>query len=214
MAVGAFVRTRWTCGTPPKRTHVVAGSAGRAAKSLCCPNVDPAGIANISGRKPKQFNRSSELRGGGAAKLARRLAEVQALRKLVQKAEAGRPYRSAYAACLIRKSSIRLPDFSCAASQRGCLAASRPGLRRPLRIPIFRNDRGIGPALRRRTRLGSVRCRLSFNSALELPQAVFKHALFRGQCRSKPGGNFLMERPQFVGGHRLEVIPVHDGPQS
>ena len=57
----------------------------------------------------------------GAAKLARRLAEVHALRKLVQKAEAARLYWSAYAACLIRKSSIRLPDFSCAASQRGFL---------------------------------------------------------------------------------------------
>ena len=57
----------------------------------------------------------------GAAKLARRLAEVQALRKLVQKAEAGRHLLIAYAACLIRKSSIRLPDFNCAASQRGFL---------------------------------------------------------------------------------------------
>jgi hypothetical protein len=55
---------------------------------------------------------------------------------------------------------------------------------------------------------------LSFNSAPEPPQAVFKHTFFRRQGLSKPGGNFFMERPQFVGGHRLEVIPVHDRPQS
>src|SRR5438128_6265439 len=73
------------------------------------------------GRTKRRPSASRKPRREGSAKLARRLAEVQALRKQVQKAEAARLFVIAYAACLIRKSSIRLPDFSCAASQRGLL---------------------------------------------------------------------------------------------
>ena len=68
------------------------------------------------GRTKRRPSASRKPSREGTAKLARRLAELQALRKQVQKAEA-----DVYAACLIRKSSIRLPDFSSAASQRGFL---------------------------------------------------------------------------------------------
>ena len=88
------------------------------------------------------------------------------------------------------------------------LSSSRPGLGRPIRIPKLRNDGRIwAPPCRRTLALG-------FDATLELFQASFEYALLREQRGGKPGGDFLMECPQLIRGHRFEVIPVHNRPQS
>ena len=95
----------------------------------------------------------------------------------------------------------------CSKPTRG-LPASRPSLGRPVRIPKLRNDGWIWTLTCRRTPA------LGFDTTLELLQAVFEHALLREQRGCKPGGDFFVERPQLIRGHRFEVIPVHDRPQS
>ena len=88
------------------------------------------------------------------------------------------------------------------------LSSSRPGLGRPIRIPKLRNDGRIwAPPCRRTLALG-------FDATLELFQASFEYALLREQRGGKPGGDFLMECPQLIRGHRFEVVPVHNRPQS
>ena len=89
-----------------------------------------------------------------------------------------------------------------------CLPSSRPSLGRPVRIPKLRNDGWIRAPPCRRI-LGS-----SFAATLELFQAIFEHTFLREQRGRKPGGDFFVERPQIIRGHRFEVIPVHDRPQS
>jgi hypothetical protein len=88
------------------------------------------------------------------------------------------------------------------------LPSSRPSLGGPVGIPKLRNDGWIRAPPCRRI-LG-----FSFAATLELFQAIFEHALLREQRGCKPGGDFLMERPQLIRGHRFEVISVHDRPQS
>ena len=88
------------------------------------------------------------------------------------------------------------------------LSSSRPRLGRPIRIPKLRNDGWIWASPCRRTRA------LSFDATLELLQAIFEYALLGEQRGCKPGGDFFVECPQLIRGHRFKVIPVHDRPQS
>jgi hypothetical protein len=55
---------------------------------------------------------------------------------------------------------------------------------------------------------------LNFDDALELLEAIFEHALLGKQRCCKPGSDFFVQRPQLIRGHRFEVIPVQDRPQS
>ena len=88
------------------------------------------------------------------------------------------------------------------------LPSSRPGLGRPVRIAKLRNDGRIwAPPCRRTLALG-------FDATLELLQANFEYALLREQRGCKPGSDFFVERPQLIRGHRFEVVPVHNRPQS
>jgi hypothetical protein len=87
-------------------------------------------------------------------------------------------------------------------------SSSRPGLGGPIRIPKLRNDGWIWAPPCRRT------LALSFDATLKLLQAIFEYTLLREQRGCKPGSDFLMECPQLIRGHRFEVIPVHDRPQS
>ena len=66
----------------PTREHLAEGGDFRKG------NHDGGGAAH--GRPKRHPSAQRKPIRGGAAKLARRLAEVQALRKLVQKAEASR----------------------------------------------------------------------------------------------------------------------------
>ena len=77
------------------------------------------------------------------------------------------------------------------------LSPSRPSLGRPIRIPKLRNDGWIwAPSCRRILAL-------SFDTTLELFQAIFKDALLRKQRGCKPGGDFLVQCSQFIRGHRF-----------
>jgi hypothetical protein len=88
------------------------------------------------------------------------------------------------------------------------LASSRPRLGRPVRIPELRNDGWIWASPCRRI------LAFSFDTTLELLQAILEHALLREQRGCQPGGYFFVECPQLIRGHRFEVIPIHDRPQS
>jgi hypothetical protein len=88
------------------------------------------------------------------------------------------------------------------------LPPPRPSFRRPIRIPKLRNDGWIWALPCRRT------LALSFDAALKLLQTIFEYALLREQRGCKPGRDFFVECPQLIRGHRFEVIPVHDRPQS
>lgn len=88
------------------------------------------------------------------------------------------------------------------------LPSSRPSLGRPIRIPKLRNDGWIRTLPGRRT------LAFSFDTTLELLQAIFEYALLREQRCCKSGSDFFVECPQFIRGHRFEVILVHDRPQS
>ena len=88
------------------------------------------------------------------------------------------------------------------------LSSSCPSLGRPVWIPKLRNDGWIWTLPCRRT------LALRFDATLELLQAIFEHALLREQRGCKPRGYFFVECPQLIRGHRFEVIPVHDRPQS
>jgi hypothetical protein len=69
------------------------------------------------------------------------------------------------------------------------LSSTRPGLRGLVRIPEFREDSRIGPAASFLSKL------LRQDSPIELPQAIFDHALFGNQLRGERGNDFLPERP-------------------
>jgi hypothetical protein len=88
------------------------------------------------------------------------------------------------------------------------LPSSRPSFGRPVRIPKLRNDGWIWALPCRRT------LALSFDATLKLFQAIFEYALLCEQRGGKPGCDFFVECPQLIRGHRFEVIPVHDRPQS
>jgi hypothetical protein len=88
------------------------------------------------------------------------------------------------------------------------LPSSRPSLGRPIRIPKLRNDGWVWTLPGRRT------FAFSFDTTLELLQAIFEYALLREQRCCKSGSDFFVECPQFIRGHRFEVILVHDRPQS
>jgi hypothetical protein len=88
------------------------------------------------------------------------------------------------------------------------LSSSRPRLGRPIRIPELRNNGWIWAPPRRRT------LALGFDATLKLFQAIFKDTLLREQRGCKPRGDFFVKCPQLIRGHRFEVIPVHDRPQS
>jgi hypothetical protein len=101
-----------------------------------------------------------------------------------------------------------LPGLQFCSKPTRCLPSSRPGLGRPVRIPKLRNNSWVRAPPCQRT------LALSFDATLELLQAIFEYALLRKQRGCKPGGDFFVECPQLIRGHRFKDIPVHDRPQS